>query len=126
MGLKFLRNGMDSANLVAMYSVNGQPDEWNFFANDFTNHIQSASGVALKLVAAKFATETSYIQEVGLSDWGMYDQDGNKEENPVFPFKLRLEPHADVKDLISSDKPDDYMAFVDQLKTQVPANATLY
>jgi len=31
MGLKFLRDGMDSANLVAMYSVNGQPGEWNFF-----------------------------------------------------------------------------------------------
>jgi len=117
MGLKFLRNGMDSANLVAMYSVNGQPDEWNFFANDFTNHIGAAGGTALKLVAAKFATETKYIQEVGLSDWGMYDQDGNKEENPVFPFKLRLVPHPDVKDLISSEKPDDYMAFVDQLKT---------
>merc|ERR1719228_1602409 len=34
MGLKFLRDGKDSANLVAMYSVNGQ-DSWNFFKNDF-------------------------------------------------------------------------------------------
>ena len=38
MGLKFLRDGMDSANLVAMYSVDGQ-DSWNFFKNDFSNHI---------------------------------------------------------------------------------------
>lgn len=37
-GLKFLRDGIDSANLVAMYSVAGQ-DSWNFFANDFSNHI---------------------------------------------------------------------------------------
>merc|ERR1712198_603804 len=29
MGLKFLRDGIDSANLVAMYSVNGQ-EGWNF------------------------------------------------------------------------------------------------
>ena len=38
MGLKFLRDGVDSANLVAMYSVDGQ-ESWNFFKNDFSNHI---------------------------------------------------------------------------------------
>ena len=37
-GLKFLRDGVPSANLVAMYSVDGQ-DSWNFFKNDFSNHI---------------------------------------------------------------------------------------
>ena len=36
MGLKFLRDGKDSANLVAMFSVEGQPNDWNFFSNDFT------------------------------------------------------------------------------------------
>ena len=41
-GLKFLRNGIDSANLVAMLGVDGQPGEWDFFANDFTNHIAPA------------------------------------------------------------------------------------
>jgi len=30
-GLKFLRDGVDSANLVAMYATNGTPGEWNFF-----------------------------------------------------------------------------------------------
>ena len=40
MGLKFLRDGIDSANLVAMYGVNGQPGEWNFFAHEFQNHIK--------------------------------------------------------------------------------------
>jgi hypothetical protein len=38
MGLKFLRDDMDSASLVAMYSVDGQAS-WNFFLNDFSNHI---------------------------------------------------------------------------------------
>jgi hypothetical protein len=37
-GLKFLRDGIDSANLVAMYRLAGQ-DNLNFFANDFSNHI---------------------------------------------------------------------------------------
>jgi len=33
MGLKFLRSGRDSANLVSMYSVYGNPKgDWNFFS----------------------------------------------------------------------------------------------
>lgn len=31
MGVKFLRDGIDSANFLAMNSTEGQPDEWNFF-----------------------------------------------------------------------------------------------
>lgn len=42
MGLKFLRDGIDSANLVSMWSVAGQPNDWNFFSNTFFNHITAA------------------------------------------------------------------------------------
>ena len=38
MGVKLLRDGIDSANFPAMYSVDGQ-NSLNFFANDFSNHI---------------------------------------------------------------------------------------
>ena len=38
MGVKFLRDGVDSANFVAMFSVDGQ-ENLNFFANDWSNHI---------------------------------------------------------------------------------------
>jgi hypothetical protein len=61
MGLKFLRDGIDSANLVAMYSVNGQPGEWNFFAHEFQNHIKAASGAALAAVSFKFSGATDWI-----------------------------------------------------------------
>ena len=48
-GIKLLRDGKDSGNFVSMYSVDGQPT-WNFFANDFTNHIPNAlSGNTKKL-----------------------------------------------------------------------------
>tara|TARA_B110000305_G_C18793459_1_gene339396 strand:+ start:202 stop:339 length:138 start_codon:yes stop_codon:yes gene_type:complete len=45
MGLKFLRDGQDSANLVSMFGLDGQPGNWNFFAHDFTNHIAGPKGV---------------------------------------------------------------------------------
>ena len=59
-GLKFLRDGIPSASLVAMFGVNGQ-DSWNFFKNDFSNHISAAGGPALTLVAKKFATVTPLV-----------------------------------------------------------------
>ena len=65
---------MDSANLVAMYSVNGQ-DSWNFFLNDFTTHIAPA-GLDLIPLALKFSEATDYVQYVGLSDMAAFGEDG--------------------------------------------------
>jgi len=78
MGLKFLRDGIDSGNLVSMYGVNGTPGEWNYFEHSFSNHIKPAEGAALAAVAKKFSSATDWIQEVGLSDMAMYGQDGVK------------------------------------------------
>jgi len=95
MGLKFLRDGIDSANLVAMYGVDGQ-ESWNFFKNDFTNHIAAAQDPALVLLGDKFATATPYIQYVGLSNWGEIGQDGQREDSAKFPFMLRFEPTGEL------------------------------
>jgi len=63
MGLKFLRDGVDSANLGSMYSVYGNPKgDWNFFSQDFSTHIGPAESGPLKIAAKKFATLTKYIQ----------------------------------------------------------------
>ena len=82
MGLKFLRDGRDSANLVAMYSVDGQ-DSWNFFKNNFTNHI-AAGSLALLPVSIKFSEATNYIQQVGLSEWASHAEDGTAASTPTW------------------------------------------
>lgn len=113
MGLKFLRDGQESANLVSMFSVNGTPDDWNFFSKDFSNHIGAATGAALTALSIKFATATKFIQYVGLSDMGKYGENGVSENSNVFPFSLRFEPHSDVHSLFPTELPgDDPMAFV--------------
>ena len=58
--LKFLRDGVESASMVAMYSVEGQ-DSWNFFKNDFTNHIPGTDDTALVILSKKFATGTPFV-----------------------------------------------------------------
>ena len=72
MGVKFLRDGVDSANFVAMYSVDGQPT-LNWFANNFSNHIADSTSLSLKPLASHFSSATKYIEEVGLSDMALYD-----------------------------------------------------
>lgn len=80
LGLKFLRDGTDSANLVSMWSVAGQPNDWNFFSNDFFNHIVAGppDNIALAALSKKFSTATDYIQQVGLSDFAEFDQSGHQ------------------------------------------------
>merc|ERR1711973_594481 len=104
MGLKFLRDGIDSANLVAMYSVNGQ-DSWNFFKNDFTTHIGKAELELIPLIL-KFSEATNYVMEVGLSDWGLYGEDGIQvaDADFKFPFMLRFKPTGEIS---SPDEPEE-------------------
>ena len=87
MGLKFLRDGQESASMVAMYGVDGQAS-WNIFANEWSNHIAAAEGAAVNALAAKFATATPYVQYVGLSDWAKMGEAGTEEAEVVFPFKM--------------------------------------
>lgn len=95
MGVKFLRDGADSANFVAMFGVDGQND-LNFFQNDWSNHIPSVKSKALVPLALRFKTQTDYIQTVGLSDMASITQEGVTED-PIFPWKLRFEPSGDFE-----------------------------
>jgi len=120
MGLKFLRDGVESASLVAMYSVQGQ-ESWNVFANDWSNHIPPASGPLLAL-ASKFATGTPNIQQVGLSDFAMIGEDGamvpTAEVN--FPYKLVFRPTGSIS------FPDTYHGlFTDDLAS-IPEGSVLW
>jgi len=97
MGLKFLRDGIHSADLVSMYSIDGNPKgDKNFFSQDFKNHLAAGTTTPTILLAKKFATATNYITSIGLSDFAAYDAQGNKESDPVFPFSIRWAPNKDI------------------------------
>jgi len=118
LGLKFLRDGVDSANLVAMYSVDGQ-ESWNFFKNDFTNHI-GPGGPALIPLEIKFSEATNYISEVGLSDFAKFGELGGQVEDPNFPFMLRFQPTGEI------EFSDDYVRPFTEDLMSIPQGSTLY
>merc|ERR1711934_1316961 len=97
MGFKLLRDGMDSANFVSMFSVDGQAD-LNFFATD-------------------------WIQTVGLSEMASWDQDGNAEASPLFPWMLHLVPSGEYE--FASTVAEGYTDFRDDLMS-ITEGSTLW
>lgn len=121
MAIKCLRDGIKSANIIVMYSVEGQPS-WNFFEKDFTNHIpEKISDFALKALAKKFAQATPFVSTLGTRDFATYDESGKKVD-PVLPFSLVFKPRAEVKKLFPTEFKQDYL---EQLKSIEP-NTVLY
>ena len=120
MGLKFLRDGVDSANFVAFNSVNGQ-ESYNFFEKDWSNHIPRATG-ALQAGSIKFLPVSKFILTVGLSDMAKYTQDGTEETDVIFPWKLRFEPTGDFN--FPSDKYK--RTYLEYLKEDIPSGSKLF
>ena len=120
LGLKFLRDGRDSANLVSMHSLEGQPGNWNFFAHSFTTTLSPdvPSGIGHEMVALKFATTTNYTR---LQDMAAYDQHGTHSDPARFPYLLRFVPHHEVATLF----PVEFAGFPQQLAS-IPSGARLY
>jgi hypothetical protein len=121
MGLKFLRDGIDSANLVSMWSITGQPNDWNFFSNTFSTHIAGAPKERgdLATLESKFATATDYIQQVGLSEFAMFDEFGwSNLPDLTVPFALEFDASAGVSELFPTElKGTDPLFYATQLTT---------
>ena len=81
--IKFLRDGVDSGNFVAMdnidkdHSLLGSQDSANFFANSFRNHLGFATGSLTPLfIQILFSRASTTAASIGLSDFAMYGDDG--------------------------------------------------
>ena len=116
--LKFLRDGMDSANLVAMYSVAGQ-DSWNFFKNNFSNHIPKPP-LSTFFLGIKFSKASNHVQQVGLSDLALYGEDGVLVSAPKFPYRLNFRPTGKFQ------FSDSYVHPVTHDLATIPTGSTLY
>ena len=121
MGLKFLRDGVDSANLVALHAFQGQ-ESWNFFKNDFTTIVGPGDfgDVNFVLLGIKFAESTKYVTQCGLSDFAAFGEDGQKASTNSFPFMLRFRPTGEIS------FPDEYVNDFPHDLCSVPNGSTLY
>lgn len=93
LGIKFLRDGVTSANFVALRST-GPGGSNDFFAQDITNHVPPSTALQALM---KFQQASSCISMVGLSDVCLYDQDGTKASNVAFPYQVFFEATGEYR-----------------------------
>ena len=92
-GLKFLRDGMSSANILAMFSFDGQKS-FNFFKNRWVTILREFNNkCARETIGKKLATVTDHIGGTSVMEVAQFDEYGHEEEYPHWPFQLEFEPY---------------------------------
>jgi len=121
LALKILRDGMHSANISALYALNGQGQNYNFFFNPLSNIVPIGSGFGAKLVRKIFERVTSKAEQVrayDMSEFNMYGVKANKVNTPV---QLFFNPIYKMKSQVSSQAHDVRRDFL-----KIAQGSTLY
>ncbi len=104
LALKLLRDGHESANLSALYRLEGQKKNYNFFENPLSNIVPIAGGIGPKLVHSLFKRVSDYPEEILLNHMAELDEHGKKVDKLVAPRQLFFVPNSGLK--FSSSKHD--------------------
>jgi len=122
--VKFFRNNYKSANYFCMYTFAGQKS-LNFFRHDVSNHPPNLSAhisIGTKIGLHEFLKVSAYPTILGLSDVASADENGIKEEKPIFPFRIILHPLPNIRALFPDENVNHNLTV--QLQTLTPM--TLY
>ena len=92
-GIKFLRDGIDSADAVTMFSFDGQPS-FNYFQNRWSTHLsEPENNCSRETIGKKLAETTDHIGAMSVQNWALSREDGKTELEPVWPFLIEFEPY---------------------------------
>jgi len=92
-GVKFLRDGMSSANMLAMFSFDGQTS-FNFFKNRWTTILREFNNeCARQTIAKQLATVTPHIGGTSVMELSQFDEYGYEEPYPHWPYQVDVEPY---------------------------------
>ena len=91
--LKFLRDGMSSANANMMFAFDGQPS-FNYFKNRVSNIIREMDNTCMRETFGKKLAEASdFIGAWSIMEMSLYDSQGKRESRPNWPFMIEAEPY---------------------------------
>jgi hypothetical protein len=119
LALKFFRDAMPSANISALYRLEGQEKDYNFFANPLSNIVPIGNNAGLKLVNKIFKRVTDYPEQLGMLHLGHADEHGISERRPKTPRQIFFVPV--LEDSFSSAPHDVRHDF-----HRIPEGTTLY
>jgi hypothetical protein len=115
LAIKFLVDGQPSENFSALVSLTGQGNNYNFFANEFSNIVPVVNQIGPKLINSIFRRVSKYPTKLFLQDLSKIDQDGQPQPEPRYPAQIFLVPNPAVQ--FPDSPPHD---FRDDLATIAP------
>jgi len=102
LALKCFRDQTPSGNIIAMYSLDGQGENFNYFANEQSNIIPKPSSPALQVLAKFVFARASHCPTwLSLRQWASIDQEGQVSDKTRYPQQIFFAP-AEVN--FSEDK----------------------
>lgn len=104
LAFKVLRDGVSSANVSALVSLDGQERDYNFFKHPLSNIVPAGNDIGQKLVHRIFRKVTKYPEELLASDMALVDAQGVKTRNLKAPRQMFFVPTGDLK--FSSEEHD--------------------
>jgi hypothetical protein len=96
LALKVLRDKHHSANLSALYTLEGQNKDFNFFKNPLSNIVPLGDSLGLKVVHSLFRKVSRYPEEILLEDMAAVSEQGDKSKNPAAPRQLFFVPNPNL------------------------------
>jgi hypothetical protein len=119
----FIDGNAPSANMIAMYSLDGQGNDFNVFSNSFTNIVDTPNGIALKFLAKSIFARAAHCPTwISNAQFSRTDQTG-ATTSPNWPVKLEYRPSDAAKASGSGVKAGD--EFRSQL-AKIPASTKLW
>jgi len=115
LAIKFLVDGKPSENFSALVSLTGQGNNYNFFANEFSNIVPVVNQIGPKLINLIFRRVSRYPTKLFLQNLSKTDQQGQTQSTPRYPAQIFLVPNPTVQ--FPDSPPHD---FRDDLATIAP------
>ncbi|MBI3543888.1 MAG: hypothetical protein HY075_11505 [Deltaproteobacteria bacterium] len=118
--LKLLSDGMDSVNFLALFSLEGQPGDNNYFSNALTTTLAPPGGTVEKVINYFFQSSLKRVPNAPISslslpldEAAMRVKDVADQGNVVVPAVVEFRPTPEIKKLYEEAlktplKPDEY------------------
>lgn len=119
LALKILRDGIPSANVSALVSLEGQGKDFNLFRHPMSNIVPVSAGFGQILVHRIFKRASSYPEELGTADLAGFDVHGAKVAEASVPRQLFFVP-GDLPEFVLAEHD-----FREDL-SKIPAGTTIY
>lgn len=118
--VKLYRDGMYSANFLAMFALDGQPS-FNFFKNRWTTILRENNNECARATIGKhLSSVTDHFGGTSVMDMALFDEYGNEEEYPNWPYQMDVEPY-DVYGWT-----DEYQNDMQDQMSVLPPNTVLF